>query len=429
MTTNKTLMERRIAAVPRGIGHLHGIFAERAENCEIWDVEGRRFIDFGAGIAVLNTGHRNSHVMARVAEQLQRFTHTCFNVAPYEPYIELAERLNALTPGNGPKKTMLVSTGAEAIENAVKIARAHTGRPGIIAFQGGFHGRTLLTAGLTGKVDPYKRGFGPFPAGIYHARFPSELHGISVDDALQSVRQIFKCDIEAEQVAAIVVEPVQGEGGFNPAPVEFLRGLRALCDEYGIVLIIDEIQTGFARTGKLFATEYADIEPDMMTLAKSLAGGLPLAAVVGRAAIMDAPSAGGLGGTYSGNPLACAAALGVLDAIEADKLVARANEIGQQIRTRLERLKLGNDAIAEVRGLGAMVAMELCENGDPQRPNAAMTTALIAKARERGLLLLSCGMSGNVIRLLVPLTITDALLNEGLDILESAMGDLTALAA
>lgn len=429
MTTNKTLMERRVAAIPRGIGHLHGVFADRAENSEIWDVEGRRFIDFAAGIAVLNTGHRNAAVMARVTEQLQRFTHTCFNVAPYELYIELAERLNSLTPGAEQKKTMLVSTGAEAIENAVKIARAHTGRPGVIAFQGGFHGRTLLTAGLTGKIDPYKRGFGPFPAGIFHARFPSTLHGISVDDALQSVRQIFKCDIEAEQVAAVIVEPVQGEGGFNPAPVEFLRGLRAICDEYGIVLIIDEIQTGFARTGKMFATEYAGIEPDIMTLAKSLAGGFPLAAVVGKAAIMDAPTAGGLGGTYSGNPLACAAALGVLDAIEAGNLVARANEIGQQIRTRLERLKLGNNAIAEVRGLGAMMAMELCENGDPKRPNAAMTTALLAKARERGLLLLSCGMSGNVVRLLVPLTITDALLDEGLDILESAMSDLTALAA
>ena len=429
MKTNESLMARRVAAVPRGIGHLHGSFVERAENGEVWDVEGRRHIDFSSGIAVLNTGHRHPAVIARVAAQLERFTHTCFNVAPYELYVELAEKLNAITPGAGPKKTMLVSTGAEAIENAIKIARAYNGRPGIIAFDGAFHGRTLLTAGMTGKVDPYKRGFGPFPPHIHHARFPNALRGITVTDALASIADIFRVDIEAERVAAIVVEPVQGEGGFNPAPKAFMQQLRALCDSHGILLIVDEIQTGFGRTGKLFATEHAGIEPDLITLAKALAGGFPLGAVVGRAEVMDAPHPGGLGGTYAGNPLACAAALGVIETIERDGLVARANEVGGRIRERLEAISAQHECIAEVRGLGAMVAMELCVGRDPARPDAALTKALVKHAGEHGLLLLSCGTYGNVIRILAPLTMPFDVLDEGLDRLAACLEALIPLPA
>jgi len=429
MHTNAELMKRREAAVPRGIGHLHRVFAERAENGEVWDVEGRRYVDFAAGIAVLNTGHRHPRVLAAIARQMERFTHTCFNVAPYDVYVELAERLNALVPGASPKKTMLVSTGAEAIENAIKIARAHTGRGGVISFQGGFHGRTLLSAGLTGKVDPYKRGFGPFPPEIFHARFPNALHGVSVEDALASLDGIFRSDIEAARVAAIVVEPVQGEGGFNIAPPRFLQALRALCDTHGIVLIVDEIQTGFARTGRLFASEYAGIEPDLMTLAKALGGGMPIAAVTGRAEIMDAPAPGGLGGTYAGNPLACAAALAVLDVIAEDGLCARAAALGSHFVQRLEALARRQRCIVDVRGLGAMVAMELAEDGDVGRPAAALTRALVTRAGERGLLLLSCGTHGNVIRFLPALTMTPALADEGFAILEACLDELVAVPA
>lgn len=429
MHTNAELMKRREAAVPRGIGHLHRVFAERAENGEVWDVEGRRYVDFAAGIAVLNTGHRHPRVLAAIARQMERFTHTCFNVAPYDVYVELAERLNALVPGPSPKKTMLVSTGAEAIENAIKIARAHTGRGGVISFQGGFHGRTLLSAGLTGKVDPYKRGFGPFPPEIFHARFPNALHGVSVEDALASLDGIFRSDIEAARVAAIVVEPVQGEGGFNIAPPRFLQALRAICDTHGIVLIVDEIQTGFGRTGQLFASEYADIEPDLMTLAKALGGGMPIAAVTGRAEIMDAPAPGGLGGTYAGNPLACAAALAVLDVIAEDGLCARAAKLGGHFVQRLEALARRQRCIVDVRGLGAMVAMELAEDGDATRPAAALTRALVTRAGERGLLLLSCGSHGNVIRFLPALTMTHALADEGLAILEACLDELVAVPA
>ncbi|MGE3774110.1 MAG: 4-aminobutyrate--2-oxoglutarate transaminase, partial [Gammaproteobacteria bacterium] len=403
--------------------------AERALDGEVWDVEGRRYVDFAAGIAVLNTGHRHPRVVAAIERQLQRFTHTCFNVAPYDLYVELAERLNALAPGSAPKKTMLVSTGAEALENAVKIARAHTGRSGVIAFQGGFHGRTLLTAGLTGKIDPYKRGFGPFPPEIFHARFPSALHGIGVDDAIGSIEAILRSDIEPARVAALVVEPVQGEGGFNLAPPRFLQALRALCDAHGIVLIVDEVQTGFARTGRLFASEYAGIEPDLMTLAKSLGGGMPISAVVGRADIMDAPAPGGLGGTYAGNPLACAAALAVLEVIVEERLCERALALGGQLVRGLEALAARHRCIVEIRGLGAMVAIELAEDGDPSRPAAALTRALVTRAGERGLLLLSCGTHGNVVRFLPPLTMAPAVADEGLAILAACLDELVAVPA
>ncbi len=415
--TNAALMTRRHHAVPRGVGNIHDVFIARGENAEVWDVEGRRYIDFAGGIAVLNTGHRHPRVLEAVQVQLQRYTHTCFQVLAYEPYVELAERLNALAPGASPKKTLLLTTGAEAVENAVKIARAHTGRPGIIAFGGGYHGRTLLTMGLTGKVMPYKQGFGPFPADIHHARFPSALHGVSVDEAIASVERIFKTAVEPTRVAAIIVEPVQGEGGFHVAPAEFLQRLRTLCSTHGILLIADEVQTGAGRTGTWFAIEQSGVEADLITTAKSLAGGFPLSAVVGRADVMDTPHVGGLGGTYAGSPVACAAALAVLEAFDAQDLLVRGRAIGQHFQQHLRTLATGHPVIADVRGLGAMVAIELCEGGDPARPDAAATNFVIAEARRRGLILISCGTHGNVLRFLVPLTAADALLDEGLDIL------------
>ncbi|WP_436278456.1 4-aminobutyrate--2-oxoglutarate transaminase [Ottowia thiooxydans] len=423
-TSNATLMSRRNQAIPRGVGNIHEVFIARGENAEIWDVEGRRYIDFAGGIAVLNTGHRHARVVEAVKDQLERYTHTCFQVLAYEPYVEVAERLNALAPGKSPKKTLLLTTGAEAVENAVKIARSHTGRPGVIAFGGGYHGRTLLTMGLTGKVMPYKKGFGPFPANIFHAQFPNLLHGVTVDDAIRSVETLFKNDIEATQVAAIIVEPVQGEGGFYIAPPEFLQRLRALCDTHGILLIADEVQTGAGRTGTWFAIEQAGVEPDLITVAKSLAGGFPLSAVVGRADIMDTPHVGGLGGTYAGSPLACAAALAVMDAFEAQGLLKRSQEIGERFTKRLKAMAVEHPIIGDIRSLGAMVAIELFEGGDPSRPAPKATSFLLAEACRRGLILISCGTHGNVMRFLVPLTASDALLDEGLDILSQCFGAL-----
>src|SRR5262245_29532481 len=329
MTSNTELHARRQQAVASGVASIHArIFPARAQNAEVWDVEGKRYIDFAGGIAVLNTGHRHSQVIAAVREQLERFSHTAFQVLPYEPYVALAERLNELAPGDAPKKTLLLTTGAEAIENAVKVARAYTKRPGVIAFGGAFHGRTLFALGLTGKVEPYKTGFGPFPGEIYHVPFPNPLHGVTIEDSLHALEALFKADVEPARVAAIVIEPVQGEGGFYIAPPEFLRALRRLCDQHGIVFIADEIQTGIARTGKIFAIEHAGVVPDLIVLAKSLAGGFPLSAIVGRADIMDAVGPGGLGGTYGGNPLCCAAALAVLDVIEEERLLERATRLG-----------------------------------------------------------------------------------------------------
>ncbi len=422
--TNAMLMARREAAIPRGVGHSHPIFIARGENAEIWDVEGRRYIDFAGGIAVLNTGHRHPAVVEAVKAQLDQYTHTCFQVLAYEPYVELAERLNAKAPGDFAKKTLFLTTGAEAVENAIKIARAHTGRSGVIAFAGGYHGRTLLTLGMTGKVAPYKTGFGPFPGEIFHARFPSALRGVSVDDAMESVEQIFKNDIEASRVAAIIIEPVQGEGGFNVAPTELLQRLRTLCDLHGILLVADEVQTGAGRTGTWFAVEHSGVAPDLITLAKSMAGGFPISAVIGRADVMDAPAPGGLGGTYAGSPLACAAALAVLDVFEQENLLQRSRDIGQHIVSRLQKLAQKHDCIAEVRGLGAMVAIELCQRGKPQQPDADLTKALAGEAARRGLILLTCGTYGNVVRILVPLTVSDAILDEGLDIISASLSAL-----
>ena len=423
---NAALMTRRRAAVARGVGQAHEIFVSRASNAEVWDVEGRRYIDFAGGIAVLNTGHTRPEIVDAVKEQLDRFSHTCFQVLAYEGYVELAERLNALAPGAFAKKSLLLSTGAEAVENAVKIARAATGRGGIIAFTGAYHGRTLMTLGLTGKVAPYKTGFGPFPGEVFHALFPNALHGIGVDDALHSVELIFKNDVEASRIAAFIVEPVQGEGGFCIAPPEFISGLKAIADRHGILLIADEIQTGAGRTGTWFASEQWPVAPDLITTAKSMAGGFPISGVVGRAEVMDAPGPGGLGGTYAGSPIGCAAALAVLRVFESDRLLDRAKTVGVRLLTGLRALAATTPAIVDVRGLGAMVAIELCKNSDPNQPDAEITGRIVAEAARRGLILLSCGTSANVIRILVPLTAADALLDEGMAILAESLAACTA---
>ncbi|OWJ76859.1 4-aminobutyrate--2-oxoglutarate transaminase [Haematobacter genomosp. 1] len=422
MTDSRTLSSRKEAAVARGVS-TRGIYAVRAENAELWDADGRRYIDFAAGIAVNNTGHRHPKVMAAVAEQAQSFTHTCFHVAPYESYLRLAERLNAAAPGDFPKKTMLVTTGAEAVENAVKMARAYTGRSGVIAFSGAFHGRTLLGMALTGKVAPYKKGFGAMPAEVVHAPFPNEYHGVSEAQALADLERLFASSVDPERVAAIIVEPVQGEGGFNIAPFGFLRAVREVCDRHGIVLIGDEVQAGIARTGKMFGFEHAGVAPDLVTMAKGLAGGFPLSAVTGRAEIVDAPGAGGLGGTYAGNPLAVAAANAVLDIVEEEALCLRAAEMGERIRARLEAIsrRQGMECIGNVRGLGAMNAFELVTDRETRAPDAALTGRIVAEAETRGLILLSCGTRYNVIRLLPPLTTPWAQVDEALDIIEASI--------
>jgi 4-aminobutyrate aminotransferase/(S)-3-amino-2-methylpropionate transaminase len=424
--SNQDWQARKEDAVARGQGNIAPVYVERAAGSELWDVEGKRYIDFGTGIAVCSAGHCHPKITAAVAEQLEKFSHTCVMVTPYDSSVRLAEKLNQLAPGPSKKKSIFVTTGAEAIENAVKIARAHTGRRGVIAFNGGFHGRTMLAMGLTGKITPYKNLFGPFPAELYHAPFPIEYHGISVEDSLKGLDNLFKADIAPSDVAAIIVEPVQGEGGFYPAPVEFLQQLRALCDEHGILLVVDEIQTGFARTGKMFCSEYAGVEGDLMTVAKGMANGFPIAAVVGKADIMDSPLPGGLGGTYAGSPLGCVAGLAMIDVIEEENLVDAARHVGELFNSRLQALqaKFPNN-IGHLRtSHGAMMAMELVNNGDAEQPDADLTKALIGRAYENGLALLSCGARGNVIRFLPALNISDALVNEGMDILEKCLQEL-----
>ncbi|HTM80713.1 4-aminobutyrate--2-oxoglutarate transaminase [Asticcacaulis sp.] len=423
MTNNADLAARRTAAVARGIGHATTLYAGRAENAELWDADGNRFIDFAGGIAVLNTGHRHPKVQAAALKQMDAFTHTAFQVVPYESYIALAEKINALAPIDGPAKCAFFTTGSEAVENAVKIARCHTRREGVIAFTGGFHGRTALTSALTGKVVPYKKDLGPQQPGIYHLPFPVEAHGIDSDDTLKMLDYLFKADIAPDAVAAIIIEPVQGEGGFLITPPELMRALRKKCDEHGILLIADEVQTGFGRTGKLFAMEHYDVKPDLMTMAKSLAGGYPLSGVVGRAEVMDAPVVGGLGGTYGGNPVACAAALAVLEVIDEEKLLDAANRQGAKLKARLEALANRNDIvpIIAIRGLGAMIAFDIVTERGSHTPDAATTKAVTTKAQANGLILLSCGVYANTIRLLVPLTASDDILDEGLARLEIAL--------
>ncbi|MBP4051060.1 4-aminobutyrate--2-oxoglutarate transaminase [Chromobacterium violaceum] len=418
--SQQQLMQRKSDATPRGVGVMCSFFADRAKNAEVWDTEGRRYIDFAGGIGVLNTGHLHPKVEAAVAEQLSRFSHTCYQVVPYESYISLAEKLNALAPGKHAKKTAFFTTGAEAVENAVKIARAATGRPGVIAFGGAFHGRTLMGMALTGKVAPYKLGFGPFPSDVYHAPYPNTLHGVSVQDSLAGLEKLFKFDIDPARVAAIIYEPVQGEGGFYAAPAEWVKALRELCDRHGILLIADEVQSGFARTGKLLASEHFDAVPDLITMAKSLAGGFPLSAVTGRAEVMDAPAPGGLGGTYAGNPLALAAAHAVLDVIDSEKLAERAQRLGDALKEKLNGLKSAVPQIAEVRGLGAMIAVEFNQPGSPQ-PDPDFAKKVQQHALANGLILLTCGIYANVVRFLFPLTIEDEVFAEALGKLEAAL--------
>lgn len=420
--TNADLWKRREAAIARGVGSMHQQFADHASNAEIVDVEGTRLIDFATGIAVCNTGHSDPRIVTAVKDQLDRFSHVCFQVTPYEAYIALAEKLNAIAPGPSPKKTVFLTSGAEAVENAIKIARAHTGRRGVVAFRGGYHGRTLMTMALTGKVFPYKATFGPMPGEIYHAQYPFDYLGVSVDEAYNALMGIFAADIEPAATAAIIIEPVLGEGGFYVTPPAFLQKLRDFCNEHGILLIADEIQSGFARTGKMFAIEHAGIEPDLMTIAKAVAGGFPISGVIGKAHIMDAPAPGGLGGTYAGSPLGCVAGLEVLKIIESDNLCARATMIGERIKeTLLTARANGLSAIGDVRGLGAMMAMELVEDGDPARPAPDLTRQIVAEAAREGLILLSCGVRGNVLRFLPALTISDETLARGLDILVNVL--------
>jgi len=410
---NGQLQQRKDDALPRGTGNLCQWYVEQAENATLRDVEGNTWIDFAGGIAVLNTGHRHPRIVKAIVDQLEKFTHTAFQVTPYESYVALAERINSVVPIAGKAKTAFFSTGAEAVENAVKVARAATRRHGIITFGNAFHGRTFMTMAMTGKVAPYKRDFGPMPASVWHARYPNPITGISVEDALDSLHDIFTQDIAPQDVAAIVLEPVQGEGGFHIAPPEFLTRLRNLADEQGILLIADEVQTGFARTGKLFAMDHYDVKPDLITMAKSLAGGMPLSAVSGRAEIMDAPGPGGLGGTYAGNPLAIAAAHAVLDVIAEEQLCARSVRLGAQLVDFLSSARANCSAITDIRALGSMVAVEFSQ--------AQTAQAIQQQAMARGLLLLTCGPQGNVIRFLYPLTIPDTQFSKALDILSGIL--------
>ena len=417
---NAEVARRRDDAISRGVGMMTQIYADRALNSEVWDIEGNRYIDFAAGIAVVNTGHCHPKVMAAVASQMTKFTHTCHQVLPYEPYIRLAERLNALVPGDFPKKTIFVTTGAEACENAVKIARIATGRSGVIAFGGAFHGRTFMGMSLTGKVEPYKKGFGAMMPDVWHVPFPQEVHNITTEDAMSGLTKLFKADLDPARVAAIIFEPVQGEGGFYPAPKDLVRGIRKLCDAHGIIMIADEVQTGFARTGTLFAMEAYGVAADLTTMAKGLAGGLPLAAVTGKAELMDAAHPGGLGGTYGGNPLGIAAANAVLDVIEEEDLCARANELGGRLKQRLEAIRSVTPEIVDIRGPGFMVAVEFA-NATTHEPDAGLTGRVRMEALKRGLILLTCGVYGNVIRFLAPITIPDAHFAEAMDILEESV--------
>jgi 4-aminobutyrate aminotransferase len=419
-TLNAEIARRRSDAISRGVGVQTEIYVDRALNAEVWDIEGNRYIDFAAGIAVVNTGHCHPRVMAAVTEQMGRFTHTCHQVLPYENYVRLAERLNAAVPGDFAKKTVFVTTGAEAVENAIKVARIATGRNAIIAFGGAFHGRTMMGMSLTGKVDPYKKGFGAMMPDVYHVPFPQDVHGVSTADAMAGITKLFKADLDPSRVAAIIFEPVQGEGGFYPAPRDMVRAIRALCDEHGIVMVADEVQTGFARTGHMFAMEGYGVAADITTMAKGLAGGLPLAALTGRASLMDAAHPGGLGGTYGGNPIGIAAANAVLDVIADENLCARANDLGGRLKQRLESIRSTTPEIVDIRGPGFMVAVEFANPAD-HIPDAGFTQRVRIEAQKRGLILLTCGVYGNVIRFLAPITIPDAHFAEAMDILEAAV--------
>jgi len=421
LTRSRTdeLSGRRTAAVARGVASAYPLFVARAEGARLWDVDGREFVDFAGGIGTLNLGHRHPRVVAAIAAQLEAFTHTCFQVGQYESYVAVAERLNALVPGDFTKKTLLVTTGAEAAENAVKIARAATGRSAVITFSYGYHGRTLLALTMTGKVDPYKGTFGPFAPDVHQAPYPDARRGWDSDRALGALDELFATRVPASQVAAIVIEPVLGEGGFVPAPFAFLRGLRALCDRHGIVLVADEIQTGFGRTGTMFAIEQAGVAPDLLTFAKSIAGGVPLAGVTGRAEIVDGPLPGGLGGTFAGNPLACAAALATLDVFEEENVLERARAQGVKLRALLDAIAARYpERVADVRGLGAMLAIEFTDDRHPGGKSVAQRVA--NAAFDEGLVVLTAGPKASALRLLAPLLATADELSRGSEALERA---------
>ena len=419
------LLRAREDNVPRGVGNAHPIFAARAQGAQLWDIDGNEYIDFAGGIGVMNIGHSHPRVVQAVQAQLERFTHTCFQVVMYDTYVRLAERLNQLAPGAFPKKTIFLTTGAEAVENAVKIARLATGRPGIISFTSSFHGRTLLGMSLTGKATGYKQNFGPFAPEVYHAPFPYAYRGWDSERALAALDDLFHTDITPDRVAGIIIEPVLGEGGFVPAPPEFMHALRRITEDHGIVFIADEIQSGFGRTGKLFAVEHCGVAPDLITIAKSMAGGIPLAGVIGRADLMDAPAPGGLGGTFAGNPLACAAGLAVLDIFEQEKILDRAQQVGEHLQSRLRAMQADLPIIGEVRGLGPMAAIELVRDPHTREPAPEVTDHVVALARERGVLLIKAGLHGNVVRILAPLVIDDALLDHALDTLAGVIADAT----
>lgn len=423
MTDNQQLQQRRERAVPRGIASNMPVFAAQAENAELWDVEGNRYIDFAAGISVLNVGHRHPAIIDAVRDQLDHFTHTAYQVAGYESYVAVAEALNARAPIAEDARSLLLTTGAEAVENAVKIARAASGRSAVIAFSGGFHGRTLMTLGLTGKTAPYKTGFGPMPPEVYHVPFPAEYQGVTGADSLAALESLFRSDVPADRVAAIIIEPVQGEGGFTPAPDGFLRDLRALCDEHGIALIADEVQAGFGRAGRFFAIEHSGVQPDLITVAKSLAGGFPLSGVIGRADLMDAVGPGGLGGTYAGSPIACVAALETIRVLESEKLPQRAEELGARVGEQLQTFASDTalQPIGHIRGRGAMIAFDLLAERGSDAVDPAATKAVLQRAHDAGLIVLGCGARGEAVRLLFPLTISDALLEEGMHLLRKAL--------
>ena len=421
--TNESLKARRDLACPMGLPSKSGIYAARAKGAELWDVEGKRYVDFIGGIGVLNVGHAHPKVIEAIKAQADQFLHTAFGIAQYEHYLEVCETLNRVTPGDTPKKTALFNSGAEAVENSIKFARQITRRPGVIAFEGAFHGRTLLATTLTGKSKPYKVGFGPYVPAVFHAPYPDAYHGVSVEGALACLGHIFKTAINPEEVAAMIIEPVQGEGGFNLAPPEFLKGLRKICDEHGIIFVADEIQSGMGRTGKYFAFERAGVEPDLICVAKSLAAGLPLSALTGKAELMDKVLAGSMGSTYGGNPVACAASLAVFQIIEEEGLLARAEEIGAQTQARWSALqdKYGSEMIGDVRRVGGMCALEFVKDGDPKSPNSELAGKVLVEARARGLIMTSAGSHAQCVRSLVPLVVSDAILSEGLDIFDAAV--------
>lgn len=426
--SNQDLEARRNNAVARAISFSSTFVAQRAENAEVWDVEGKRYIDFCGGIGCQNVGHRNPRVVAAIKDQLDQLTHTCFQVTPYKSYIELAERLNALLPGDFAKKSLFFSAGGEAVENAIKIARYYTRRPAMITFTNGYHGRSYMGMALSARMVPFKEGFGPFPGEIYRLPFPDDFHNVTLDDTKRAFETLFRSDCPPDQIAAMFFEPVQGEGGYNIATLEFLEYLRALCDEHGIVLVADEIQTGMGRTGKMFAMEHYDINPDLTCIGKSIGGGLPISGVVGKADIIDAVPPGGLGGTFGGNPMACAAALAVLDEIEKEHLLHRGLEMGAQIDTRLRKMAERNSfhCIGDVRALGCMNAIEIVTDRDSRKPDGDLTARIVTKALNNGLILLTAGPARNVIRLLVPLTASPEIIHSGLDILQASLEEALA---